>query len=98
MKRFLSRACALTAVAGSATLLGSLCHAQAYTVRRRTVVVNQPKLAEATQLRILHISDPHLRAQQSRRRAFLKSLADLQPDFVVLTGDLISEDAAIEYY
>jgi len=40
---------------------------------------------------ILHLSDLHLRAPQRRKRAFLKRLARLEPDFVIATGDFIGD-------
>ena len=40
---------------------------------------------------ILHISDLHLRAQQRRKRSFLKRLARVKPDFVIATGDFIGD-------
>lgn len=33
---------------------------------------------------------------QRKRRSFIRSLADLGPDFVVATGDLIADDSAID--
>lgn len=47
-------------------------------------------------LRILHISDTHLMQNQVRRQRFLTSLAATRPDLIVLTGDLIGENAAID--
>lgn len=46
-------------------------------------------------VRILHMSDAHLLPSQSKKRQFLRSLADLQPDLVVNTGDNIASAAAI---
>ena len=40
---------------------------------------------------ILHLSDLHLRAPQRRKRAFLKSLARMQPDLLIGTGDFIGD-------
>ncbi|HEV2685672.1 MAG TPA: metallophosphoesterase [Actinomycetota bacterium] len=40
---------------------------------------------------ILHLSDLHLRAPQRRKRSFLKSLARVQPDLVIGTGDFIGD-------
>ncbi|SPT76052.1 phosphodiesterase YaeI [Arcanobacterium haemolyticum] len=85
--------------AGAGTLLGSITHAHAYRVRRRTVVVPSSGATSGESatgpLRILHISDTHLLTRQHKRRAFIRSLAGLEPDFVVLTGDLIAEPAAV---
>jgi predicted MPP superfamily phosphohydrolase len=38
-------------------------------------------------LRVLHLSDLHLTPSQTRKREWVKSLADLEPDLVVNTGD-----------
>lgn len=54
----------------------------------------------AEPIRVLHISDLHLRSVQKRKRAFLKRLAVLQPDLIVGTGDLLgdpkSTDAVVD--
>lgn len=49
----------------------------------------------AESIRILHLSDTHLLQNQLRRQNFLRSLSAQNPDLIILTGDLISEDAAI---
>ncbi len=46
-------------------------------------------------LRILHLSDLHLLARQHGKQKWIASLAGLEPDLVVLTGDLIAEEDAI---
>jgi uncharacterized protein len=42
-------------------------------------------------LRLLHISDLHLRSVQRRKRRFLAGLERTRPDLVVATGDLIGD-------
>ena len=54
------------------------------------------KTDRCNSLRILHISDTHLTQKQVRRQRFLTSLAATHPDLIVLTGDLIGENAAID--
>ncbi len=75
-----------------------------YKLHKRTVYLphlSSPELSAKTQLktlsplRILHISDPHLRAKQAHRLRFLQQLHHARPDFIILTGDLISENQAI---
>jgi predicted MPP superfamily phosphohydrolase len=63
----------------------------AFVLRRHTV----PVLPEgARPLRLLHISDAHLTPGRTRLRRWISSLASLQPDLVVNTGDnLASHDA-----
>src|SRR2546429_6546175 len=59
-----------------------------YAVRRHRI----PCLPEGSSTKtILHISDLHLRARQRRKRAFLKRLARVEPDYVVATGDFIGD-------
>ncbi|MCF2707290.1 metallophosphoesterase [Arcanobacterium haemolyticum] len=41
-------------------------------------------------LRILHLSDIHLLARQSRKITWIQKLADSRPDFLILTGDQLS--------
>lgn len=45
----------------------------------------------APPLRLLHISDLHLRSVQRRKRRFLAGLGRTRPDLVVATGDLIGD-------
>ncbi|HAS08544.1 MAG TPA: metallophosphoesterase, partial [Actinobacteria bacterium] len=44
---------------------------------------------------MLHLSDIHLMPNDTKRTAWLRSLADLEPDLVVNTGDNISHPGAI---
>src|SRR5689334_5971530 len=46
-------------------------------------------------LRVLHLSDLHLTPTQSRKRAWVQSLADLEPDLVVDTGDNLAHMEAV---
>jgi uncharacterized protein len=77
---------AAVAGVGYATL-----EAQAFTLRRFTL----PVLPAGTpSLRVLHVSDLHLVPRQRRKAAWLRSLARLEPDLVVSTGDnLAARDA-----
>ncbi|NLI04556.1 MAG: metallophosphoesterase [Actinomycetaceae bacterium] len=83
-------------ILGGVALLGGLWHADDYRLRRRSILRPHPDGQSGNSLRILHISDPHLLARQEKRRKFIRELAHTRPDFVVVTGDLISEDAAID--
>lgn len=47
-------------------------------------------------LRILHVSDMHLQASQYRKQQWVATLAGLEPDLVVSTGDHISQPAALD--
>ena len=83
--RALGRLGAVGAACGVATLV--YCagwEVRAFTLRR----VSVPALpAGADPLTVLHVSDLHLTPSQGRKQAWLRSLADLEPDLVVNTGD-----------
>jgi predicted MPP superfamily phosphohydrolase len=46
-------------------------------------------------LRVLHLSDLHMTPGQSRKQEWLRSLADLEPDLVVNTGDNLAHVDAL---
>lgn len=46
-------------------------------------------------LKVLHISDLHFAPGQSRKQAFLKDLAELEPNLVINTGDSLGHKDAI---
>ncbi|MDO5025150.1 MAG: metallophosphoesterase [Trueperella sp.] len=73
----------------------SVQNAHSYVVRRRELQLAAPSSPNASQLRILHISDPHLTAWHHQRGKFLSSLAELAPDLVVVTGDLLATAPAL---
>jgi uncharacterized protein len=92
---------ALTAVglAGAGTLAyATLVERRWYALRHAVVpgVLRRP----GARLRILHVSDLHLAPGQGHRVRFVASLAHLDHDLVVATGDLLEgvgmEDAAAE--
>lgn len=90
-----ARPTALAIGAGGAALLGygTLWERTAYRVRR----VDVPVLPSGSRpLRLLHVSDAHLRPGQHRVRAFLADLPRLLPDLVVLTGDTLGDVDATE--
>ena len=88
---------ALTTIAATAaTAAGGLGYAvleaQAFTLRRFTL----PVLPAGTpSLRVLHVSDLHLVPRQRRKAAWLRSLAALEPDLVVSTGDNLAATDAV---
>jgi predicted MPP superfamily phosphohydrolase len=51
--------------------------------------------AGAPELRVLHLSDLHLTPYQRRKRAWVGSLAALEPDVVVNTGDNLAHRYAV---
>ena len=81
----------LGAVAVGVGLWATVIERQLFTIRRETL----PLLpAGATPVRVLHLSDLHLAPWQHRKMAWVRSLAELKPDLVVLTGDLMGHSAA----
>jgi uncharacterized protein len=73
---------ALAGVAGATYAAGY--EARAYTLRR----VEMPVLPSGHEpFRVLHLSDLHMTPGQAKKQQWLRSLASLEPDFVVNTGD-----------
>ena len=91
--RTLQRTRGAMTAAGAAGLGYAWWEARWFTVRQVTV----PVLATgARDLRVLHVSDLHLTPYQQRKREFLASLAALEPDLVVDTGDNLAHVGAVE--
>lgn len=68
---------------------------QWFTLRRARLEVLDPVTAAGRSLRVLHVSDLHLRPGQRVERRFVESLAALEPDLVVNTGDNLSHTRAV---
>ncbi len=80
------------AALGAAGLAYAVAEAHHYILRRITV----PVLAEGqAPLRVLHLSDLHLTPRHNGRIAWVRSLAALQPDLVVVTGDFLAHPEAV---
>ncbi|MET7639560.1 metallophosphoesterase [Streptomyces sp. NPDC005438] len=81
----------LTAL-GAAGLGYAALEARAYRLRRVTI----PVLPEGMRpLRVLQIADIHMVSGQDKKRRWLQTLAGLRPDFVVNTGDNLSDPLAV---
>lgn len=81
-------AAVFTTVGAGGLAYASLIERNAFTVRRFSV----PVLPQgAAPLRVLHLSDIHLVPRQVRKIEWLRSLAALQPDLVVNTGDNLAD-------
>ncbi|MGP3924650.1 metallophosphoesterase [Streptomyces sp. 8N616] len=65
---------------------------RSFRIRRVTVPVLPPGMRP---LRVLQISDVHMVGGQRKKRRWLQSLAGLRPDFVVNTGDNLSDKNAV---
>ncbi|MDR0489517.1 MAG: metallophosphoesterase [Propionibacteriaceae bacterium] len=71
---------------------GVFVEVNAFTLRRVRVPVLPPDHEPVT---ILHISDLHLLASQTKKVAWVRGLAELHPDFVINTGDNMAEPDAL---
>lgn len=77
----------------SATAAWALLEAHAFTLRGATVPVLTPGSGS---LRVLHISDLHLTPRQRDKVEWVRGLASLQPDLVVVTGDNLGHPDAVD--
>nr|WP_090342335.1 metallophosphoesterase [Mycolicibacterium malmesburyense]CRL72747.1 phosphohydrolase [Mycolicibacterium malmesburyense] len=70
----------------------SVIERNAFTVREVTMPVLSPGSAP---LKVLHISDIHMRPGQRRKQTWLRELVALEPDLVVNTGDNLAHPKAV---
>ncbi len=84
---------------GIAAAAGAAAFGYAAVIERNLFVLRQqdvPVLPRgAAPLRLLHVSDLHLTPGRHRLMSFVRSLASLEPDLVVNTGDSIASPDAI---
>ena len=81
---FLARSVGAGFAAGVGLAAYAVWESRAFTLRCATM----PVLPDgARPLRVLHLSDIHMTPSQSRKQEWVRSLADLEPDLVVNTGD-----------
>jgi uncharacterized protein len=83
---------AVLASATAGTAYASLYERNRWTLRRFDVPVLPPG---AQPLRVLHLSDLHMTADQRSKQAWVASLADLEPDLVIDTGDNLAGHDAV---
>src|SRR5699024_3617789 len=76
----------------AAVVWGTLIERRLYTLRRHTLPILNPGHRP---VRVLHLSDLHLAPWQKKKQAWLRSLANLNPDLIVMTGDLLGHRDAI---
>jgi predicted MPP superfamily phosphohydrolase len=86
-----------SAVAAAGSLAAGIGYAalierNAFAVREVTMPVLSPG---SSPLKVLHISDIHMRPQQRRKQDWLRELARLEPDFIVNTGDNLAHPKAV---
>jgi len=79
-------------IAGGALAWGTLVERRLFTVRSQQAIM--PGL-NATTLRILHLSDLHTAPWQRDKVAWIRRLAELRPDVVVVTGDFLGHRDAL---
>lgn len=82
------------ALATAVTGIGyaALVERNAFVLRELTMPVLDPG---SSPLRVLHISDLHMRPGQRRKQAWVRELAGLEPDLVVNTGDNLAHPKAV---
>lgn len=78
--------------AAAAGLTYAVAETRAFTLRHATVPVLAPG---AEPLRVLHLSDTHMTPGQRLKQQWLRSLAELEPDLVVNTGDNLAHLDAV---
>ncbi len=81
-------------VVGAAAAIGyaTVIERNAFTVREVTMPVLSPG---STPLRVLHLSDIHMRPAQRHKQDWLRGLADWEPDLVVNTGDNLAHPRVV---
>ena len=79
-------------VAVGALAWGTLVERNAFTLRNVEAKILEPG---SSPLRILHISDLHLAPWQKGKMEWVRSLAELAPDFIVNTGDNLGHQDAL---
>jgi predicted MPP superfamily phosphohydrolase len=89
---FLATAAGTIGSIGLGTLGYSLIEAQAFTTRNVQCRV-LPK--GSSDLRVLHLSDLHITPAQTRKINWVRSLGELEPDLVVVTGDFLAHKLAV---
>jgi uncharacterized protein len=82
----------LTALGAGGLAYASLIERNMFTLRRFSVPVLP---AGSPSLRVLHISDIHLVPRQARKIEWIRSLATLDPDLVINTGDNLADLEAV---
>ncbi|GAA3771618.1 metallophosphoesterase [Streptomyces chiangmaiensis] len=82
----------ITAVAAAGLLYSAGIEVRSFRLRRVTIPVLPPG---ARPLRVLQVSDIHMVSGQRKKQRWLRSLAGLRPDFVINTGDNLSDPEGV---
>ncbi len=92
LKTSARRALATGLVTGASVLGYAAWEGRQYTLRR----VEVPALpAGHAPLKVLHLSDLHMTPGQAKKQAWVRSLAELEPDLVIDTGDNLAHRDAV---
>ncbi|MGN0065587.1 MAG: metallophosphoesterase [Nocardioides sp.] len=89
----LRRTAAAGVLAGGALTAYAAWEARQYTLRHVTLPLLPPG---AEPLKVLHLSDIHMTPDQTRKQEWLRSLAALEPDLVVNTGDNLAHARSVD--
>jgi len=81
------------ALVGAAGLAYARLEAASYRLRHRQAAALGPGQPD---LRILHLSDLHMTPRRLRLQDWVATLAELDPDLVVVTGDFLAHHDAVE--
>lgn len=84
---------AVAAVGAAAFAWGALVERNRFTIRHEWLPVLDPGARPIT---VLHLADLHLASWQHRKQEWLRSLASLEPDLIVNTGDNLGHPDALE--
>jgi predicted MPP superfamily phosphohydrolase len=79
---------------GAGTLAYAMWEAHRFTLREFSVPVLRPG---SQPVRLLQLSDLHLTPAQADKMRWVRGLAALEPDFLVLTGDLLAHPDSVPY-
>ncbi|QNP71175.1 metallophosphoesterase [Streptomyces roseirectus] len=82
----------IAAVGAAGLLYSAGFEARSFRLRRVTVPVLPPGMRP---LRVLQVSDIHMVGGQRKKQRWLRSLAGLRPDFVINTGDNLSDPEGV---
>ncbi|MFI6345234.1 metallophosphoesterase [Streptomyces sp. NPDC050560] len=82
----------ITAVGAAGLLYSAGIEVRSFRLRRITVPVLPTGMRP---LRVLHVSDVHMVCGQRKKQRWLRSLAGLRPDFVINTGDNLSDPEGV---
>ncbi|RXZ72196.1 metallophosphoesterase [Agromyces albus] len=86
-------ALAIGAAGAAAFAWGSLVERTRWTLRRADVAVLPPGAAP---IRVLHLSDLHMAPWQRDKQEWVRSLATLEPDLIVDTGDNLGHERGLD--